>query len=166
MVKAVLFQTIQFSVITQFCSTWSKERTLSRATTPGQSGSGSDSNEWVLRISQSSSITWTLPSNCLVGEFYLSAEKQSVYFASFRRLVHITLVGEFYPSAETQSVYSTAPADWAGSAGTVKYDYTFCLLGIGEELLSSAISTIFFLTCTKMINWLRFILACYYQVYY
>ena len=33
------------------------DRALSRATTPGQSGPGSDSNEEVLRIPQSSSVT-------------------------------------------------------------------------------------------------------------
>ena len=36
------------------------------ATTLGQSGSGSDGNECLLRIPQSSSITGTSPSHCLV----------------------------------------------------------------------------------------------------
>ena len=40
--------------------------TLSGGTTPGQSGPGSDSNEGVLRILQSSSITGTLSTDCLV----------------------------------------------------------------------------------------------------
>ena len=39
---------------------------LSCATTPGQSGPGSDGNKEVLRIPQSFSITGTLPSDCLV----------------------------------------------------------------------------------------------------
>ena len=52
-----------------------------------QSGPGSDGNEGVLCIPQSSSIIGTSPSDCLVGESYLFAERQSVY--------------------------STAPADWA-----------------------------------------------------
>ena len=39
--------------------------TLSGATSPGQSGPGSNSNEGVLRIPQSSSITGTSPSDCL-----------------------------------------------------------------------------------------------------
>ena len=43
------------------------DRTLSGATTPGQSGPGSDGNEGVLRIRQSSSINGTSPSDCLVS---------------------------------------------------------------------------------------------------
>ena len=65
------------------------DRTLSSATTPGQSGPESNSNKGVLCISQSSSITGTSPSDCLVsypghslGESYLSAEMQSVYSAT------------------------------------------------------------------------------------
>ena len=40
-IKTVLFQTIQFSISTQFNSIWSIDRTLSGATTPGQSWPGS-----------------------------------------------------------------------------------------------------------------------------
>ena len=40
---------------------------LSGATTPGQSGPGSDGNEGVLHIPQSSSIAGTSPSDCLVS---------------------------------------------------------------------------------------------------
>ena len=40
---------------------------MSGATTPGQSGPGSDSNEEVLHIRQSSSITGTSPSDCLAS---------------------------------------------------------------------------------------------------
>ena len=43
------------------------DRALSGATTPGQSGPGSDGNEGVLRVLQSSSITGTSPSDCLVS---------------------------------------------------------------------------------------------------
>ena len=68
--------------------------TLLGATTLSQSGSGSNSNKGVFHIPQSSSITGTSPSNCLV----------SYPGHSF---------GESYPSAEKQLVYSTAPADWA-----------------------------------------------------
>ena len=60
----------------------------------GQSGPGSDGNEGVLRIPQSSSIAGTSPSDCLVSYPGHS-------------------LGSSYPSAEVQSVYSTAPADWA-----------------------------------------------------
>ena len=68
---------------------------LSGATTPGQSGPGSNGNEEVLRIPQISSIAGTSPSDCLV---------------SYRG--H-SLWGGSYPSAKVQSVYSIAPADWA-----------------------------------------------------
>ena len=67
---------------------------LSGATTPGQSGPGSNGNEGVLRIPQSSSITGTSPL-----DFLVSYQEHS-------------LVGGSYPSAEVQSVYSTAPTDW------------------------------------------------------
>ena len=51
--------------------------TLSGAITPHQSGPGSDYNEEVLRIPQSSKITETSPSDCLghsSEEPYTSAE--------------------------------------------------------------------------------------------
>ena len=68
MSKTILFQTIQFSISTQFSSILTIDRTLSGVTTAGQSVPGSDGNKGVLRISQSSSITirlfnvisWTL----------------------------------------------------------------------------------------------------------
>ena len=82
MSKTVLFQTIQFSISTQFSSIWPIDSTLSGATTLGQSEPGSDGNEGVLRILQSSSITRTSPSNCFVSNSehslvgsYLSAKK-------------------------------------------------------------------------------------------
>ena len=71
--QIVLFQTIQFSrsfVCTQF-----KYQTVLFG---------------VLHIPQSSSITGTPPSNCLV-----------------------LYPGQSYPSAEVQLVYSAAPANWA-----------------------------------------------------
>ena len=67
MLKTVLFQTIQFSINTQFSSIWSIDRTLLGTTTPGQSEPWSDGNKGVLDIPQSSSITGTSPSNCLVS---------------------------------------------------------------------------------------------------
>ena len=87
-VQAVLFQAIQFS--TQFTSILPLDRTLSGATTPGQSGPGSDGNEEVLRIPQSSSIIGTSPSDSLVS-----------YPGH--------LLEGSYPSAGLKSVYSTAP---------------------------------------------------------
>ena len=44
--KTVLFQTIQFCISAQFSSIWPIDRTLSGATTPSQSGPGSDGNEF------------------------------------------------------------------------------------------------------------------------
>ena len=63
--------------------------------TLGQSGPGSDGNEEVVRIPQSSNIAGTSPSDCL--ESY-----QDTRWG-----------GGSYPSAEKHSVYSIAPADWA-----------------------------------------------------
>ena len=48
-------------------STWLIDRTLSGVTTQDQCGPGSDSNEGVLCISQSSNITEASPSDCLVS---------------------------------------------------------------------------------------------------
>ena len=73
---------------------WPIDRTLSGATTLGQIRSGSNGNEEVLCIPQSSSITEPSPSNGLLpypGHSF----------------------GKSYSSAKTQLVYSTAPADWA-----------------------------------------------------
>ena len=92
MSKIVLFQTIQFSISTEFSSIWSIDRTLSGTTTLGLSGPGSDGNEGVLRIPQSSSITGTSPSDCLVSYQDTRWREGSYFFAKM------------------QSVYSTAPA--------------------------------------------------------
>ena len=61
----ILFQAIPFSISTQFSSIWPIDRTVSGATTPGQSGTGSNDNEGALPITQSSGITGTSPSDCL-----------------------------------------------------------------------------------------------------
>ena len=74
-------------------SIWPINRTLSGATAIGQCGTGSDGNEGVLCIPQSSSITGISPSGCFV--LYLGH-----------------LLGESYPSAEMQLVYPPAPANW------------------------------------------------------
>ena len=55
-IKTVLFQTIQLSLSTQFNSIWLIDRTLSGASTRGQSEPGSNGNEGVLYILQSSRI--------------------------------------------------------------------------------------------------------------
>ena len=67
MSKTVLFQTIQFWISMQFSFIWPIDRTLSCTTTLGLNGPLSDGNEGVLCIPQSSSITRTLPSDCLVS---------------------------------------------------------------------------------------------------
>ena len=74
-------------------SIWPIDRTLSDATTQGQNGPGSNGNEGVLCLPQSSSITEASPLDCLVS--YLEH-----------------LLGE---SAEMQLVYSSGPVDWAMS---------------------------------------------------
>ena len=64
-VKTVLFQTIQFSISTQFSSIEPIGRSLSGATTPVQIGLGRDDNKRVLRIPQRSSITGASPTDGL-----------------------------------------------------------------------------------------------------
>ena len=64
-IKTVPFQTIQFNISTQFGSIRTINRTQLGATNPGQSAPGSNGNEGVLRITRSSSITGTSPSNFL-----------------------------------------------------------------------------------------------------
>ena len=76
-----------------FTSIWPIDGTLSGATTPVQSKPGSNGNEGVLCIPQSSSITGTSPSDCLVS------------------YPEHLLGGGSYPSVELQSVYSSALAD-------------------------------------------------------
>ena len=65
-IKTDLLQVIQFSISAQFSSIWPIDRTLSGTTTPEQSWTGREGNEDVLRIPQSSSITGTSSSDCLV----------------------------------------------------------------------------------------------------
>ena len=93
-VKTVLFQTIQFSISMQFSLIWPIDTTLSVATTLSQSGFQSNGNEGVLHIPQSSSITGASSSDCFV-----------LYTGH-------SLV-ESYPSAVMPLLYSAAPADWA-----------------------------------------------------
>ena len=95
MSKTVLFHTIQFSMTTQFSSFLPIDRSLSGATTQVKNGhgGGGDGKERVLRISQSSSITWASSFDYLVS--YLG-----------------NTLGKSYPSTEMQSVYSTTQADW------------------------------------------------------
>ena len=73
---------------------------LSGATTPGQSGPGSNGNEEALPIPKSSCITEALPSDCLM-------------------LYHGHSLRESYFSAEMQSMYSTIPGDGTTLIGGV-----------------------------------------------
>ena len=66
-VKTVVSQAIQFSISTSFSSFRHIDTTLSGATTPGPSTPGSDGNIGILCTLQSSSITGTSPSDCLVS---------------------------------------------------------------------------------------------------
>ena len=76
-------------------SMWPIDRTWSGATTPGQSGPGSNGNEEVLHIPQSSKTRASTSESFVISR---------------------TLIGVgFYSYAKIQLVYSTAPADWATS---------------------------------------------------
>ena len=97
-IKTVLFKVIQFRISTLFSSMWLTDRTLSGALTPSESGPGSNGNEEMFCIPQSSSITGTSPLDCLVSypghwlrESYPSAEVQ---FYSPSRLGCRALFGE------------------------------------------------------------------------
>ena len=90
--QTVLFQTVHFGISTHFSSILLIDRTLSGFNTPGQSGTGSDSNKGVL---------------CITGASRLDC------FVLYRR----QSLGKSYPSAKMQSVYSDAPADWTGAKG-------------------------------------------------
>ena len=81
----------------QFSSIEPIDRALSGTTIPGQSGPGINGNEGVLCILQSSSITGTSLSDCLVSY-------QDIQW------------GGSYHSAEVQSVHSTAQTDWVKSS--------------------------------------------------
>ena len=65
--KAVLFQTIQFSISTEFSLIWPIDRIPWCATPLGHSGTGSNGNKGVIWIPPNSSITGTAPSDCLVS---------------------------------------------------------------------------------------------------
>ena len=95
MSKQFYFKRFSLEKSTQFSSIWPIDKTLSSATTSGQSGPGSNGNEGVLYIPQSSSIIGISLSDCLVPYPEHSLGRGS------------------YPSAEKQLMYSTAPADWA-----------------------------------------------------
>ena len=70
---------MRFSIRTQFSFLWLIDRSLYVATTAGQSEPGSDENGGVLRITQTSCITWlfsVISATCWWGS-YPFAKKQS-----------------------------------------------------------------------------------------
>ena len=66
MSKTVLFKINQLCISTEFSSIWPIDRTFSGAPTQSQNGPRCDGIDGVLCISQTSSITGTSPSGCLV----------------------------------------------------------------------------------------------------
>ena len=133
--QTVLIQTIQLGISMQLVLFNPKIGPLSGTTTPGQSGPGSNGNEGVLHIPQSSGITRTSPSNCLVP--YPG---------------HLLGVGS-YSSSELQSVYFSAPANWA-----IEFWYLKTTIRQGWP---SAISTMAPAT-TPLKNWPR-VKSCLWQ---
>ena len=111
-------------------SIWPIDRTLSSATTPGQSEPGSNGTEGVLLVLQSSSITEASPSDCLLS--YPENSLEGTYPLAEMYLMHSTApadwakghsLGESYHSAEMHLVYSTAPTKWARNTW---YHITMC----------------------------------------
>ena len=96
-VKTELFQTIPFSISPQFSSIWHIDRTPSNTTTTGQEELGAMAIKWYSTHSPKLQHYWNLTIRLF-------------------SVISNTLVGEFYPSAEMQSVNSTAPADWTDLA--------------------------------------------------
>ena len=121
-------------------SIWPIDRTLSGATTLGESGPGSDGNEGVPSISQKSR-TGASPSDCLGS--YLEH--------SF---------GGSYPPEEMLSMYSTALVNW----GSGQPSSIFVKAGLNEMAESYAKITCWYLTPRidmfifkknfKVLNWI------------
>ena len=120
-VKIVLFRTIQLSMSMQFSSIWPIDRNLTGATSPGQSGPGSDSNEEVLSILQISSISAASPSDCLVsypghsleGVLPLYRETVGVFYCLSRLGQRILVEGVLLLYKDAASVfYSLSRLAW------------------------------------------------------
>ena len=103
-------------------SIWPIDKTLSDASTSCQSGPGSNGNEGVLRIPQSSNITGASPSDCLMS--YPG---------------HSLGVGRSYPFAEMQSVYSTVPTNKYWIVQTKEINTLKNLSNFFEKILRLAI---------------------------
>ena len=90
--KTVLFQVIQCSISTQVSSIWRIDRTLSGATTLGQSGPGRDGNDNLHSPKLQHNWNLNIRLICVIS----------------RTLVEVSLT-----PLQRRMVYSTAPADWA-----------------------------------------------------
>ena len=102
-------------------SIWSIDGTLSGATTPGQSESGSDGNERILCIPQSSSIVEASPADCLLS--YPG---------------HLSVGDGLTHPVKMQLVYSTAAAVWAKNlranvTSVLNYQMTCQISGTGAS---------------------------------
>ena len=107
MLKQFYFK--QFSLtLTRISSIWPLDRPYEVLPLWGQSGPGSNGNKGVLHIPQSSSITGTSPSDCLV-----SYSEHSL--------------GEYHSSANMQSVYSAVTTDWAIDSPSYKIYKVGCV---------------------------------------
>ena len=139
-VKTVLFQTIPFSSI------WSIDRTLSGATTPGQSEPGCEGNKGVLRILESFSITGTLPSDCLTsypGHSWwgsLTLLQRCIRCISQPQPTGLqdTRCGSL-TSAEIQTMYSTA--NWASLTGQGKNNQKYMRFKMNGKLVKLPVNT-------------------------
>ena len=84
--KTCLFQTIQFSISTQFSSIWAIDMTLSGATIACERWLESDGIEVVLHIFQSFNITGTSEPRIFIGEVLTLFREAIVIFASTSQL--------------------------------------------------------------------------------
>ena len=115
MSKLVLFQTIQFSISTEFSSIGPRDGTQPGASTMGQRGPRSDGNEGVLRIPQSSCILephhifLSYPRHSLEAVLPLCRGAVGLFYSA-SRLSHRAPVGVVLPlSREAVGVFSPPP---------------------------------------------------------
>ena len=137
MSKIVLYQTILFSTNSQVTSIWPIDWTLLGATTPGQSKTGSDRNEVVLCIPQTSSIT-----GASLSAFLVSYTGHSLR--------------EIYPSAEMQSVYSTPELVIYSQGSVVQSKKMWNLVVAILFWLTNSCFSLFFCNCLVFLIHLAF----------
>ena len=98
----LLFQTIQFSKSLQFSSITAIDKSLSGATTPGQSWPGSDGNKWVPKA----------PTLLELHHKIARCHIQNTHEGS-------------YPFAEMQSLFSATPAEFVDMLKGIVWNKTF-----------------------------------------